>query len=92
MIDLLDACEKVNKIFKRGGYLGIGEVKETIDSWIFSPSSEHLGEVEYGGLGPYLMNKSTGKIRNLDFIDDYDWKLMQTALTIDIPNRFLIKV
>ena len=89
MIDFLDVCKRVNTIFKRGGYPGIGDAVETKDSWIFSPAPEIPGEVEYGGLGPFLINKKTGELRHLNFVEDDDWMLMQIASKIDVPKEFM---
>ena len=64
MSDFISICERVNDIFKRGGYPGIGEVKEGSDYWIFLPASSNIQEVEYGRLGPYYVEKKNGKIES----------------------------
>lgn len=91
MIDFQTVCTKVDAIFKRCGYPGIGEARDADNSWIISPAPENPGEVEYGGVGPCIVEKKTGKIRNLDFLDDDDWELIQTATPINVPKEFVPK-
>ncbi len=83
MINFEDSCERVNLIFKRGGYPGIGEVRESNDSWIFFGALDSPDEIEYGGYGPYIVDKQSGDLRILNFNNDDEWSTLERATKLE---------
>ena len=83
------ACKKaMQKLEKDWGDVGICLIRDIGDKWLFNGANEE-GKTIYGKPG-ITIEKSTGAIGLFLLPNDENFKLLEKAVDVEIPNEYRV--
>ena len=80
-----EACKKAFDYYKKHGKKGINEVNDLGESWLFAGGDPEA--IDDGGYS-ITVDKTTGKIEPFILPDKDNFKLLDKAVQMDIPDKY----
>ena len=75
------------RYFREQGSPGIGGIGDAGEAWVFIKAPQEKEMVDYG-LHPVFVDKKTGEMRYMNWYNNHDWELHDTAKIVEVPEEY----